>query len=1258
MAKRTPVAKLDVSGISTKPVANLVETYVRPAQIQPQLSPLSEFVNAITPAVKAVSDKQLEEKLKREREIESFRLQQKNQQIEHQALKAFSRIQQDYASNPDMWHEQETSTIINSIDKNTSDYTDLLKQKGTDSLLIEKYGYVAEDAKIKFIAGFTENKRKYEINKQNQGISEAFLDQEIVNSSASKEEQVEAMINLVNKNAYTYLIKDAKGKLKPDFKRINTLLVTAAEAKAKSNPDNVLYLAAEKLGLLTNPTYAKTMNDLKAKRANHILKNSANASLASNIQFSLENDQPLNPIKTDSKGNKTKASDIEISDAFLKSSFMNKNGVMTKFLDLSPLEQAQRYQKSQYVPIPARNAVRMGLPFMSGDFTQTIETNEKIQQSLNQWKLYTGVGIPFAKLGLTADENRKFEALDLLINREAEQAQYIKREVLNEAGDESSVIEYTAPNYNAASITIQQKFDDDLLPKLDSKFVKDVKRQTEKWLGKDLTDVPSSAIILRQITKDARFFMALGANEENSIKRAFAIADKNNPIVETGAGDSYRFTYLAAGVATLGKRPEVILKEINKKLLTNPAMQKYVKDSTGLKADEFDIAIKADVKDENKVRVYLINKSKKKDFFTETPVFDSMDKTKILSDPNILYSVVTKNMEQAKLAENKAKVTLSYSDKTETELQDEIIQTEMGTIKQSELSNMDYGVSFSGLFETFPKPEDDANTVVTEMGNIKLPEDRTVGSEGDIFTFSRFGTPVDYKQVGEEFYKINKDGTLSKNPAIGLIKRNLMRGEESDVVTKKGATTTPEKQSSLLDQINPISTANASVLDETQVGEFIPSNQPTGENVTMEGNTLEEKTANMIAKQEGFSSTPYKDGSDRSVGYGFFLPALEPDEKALIKDVNNVTKEEGAAVLRLKVQKIGQYLDKEIEGFTNLPEKAQSAIVSMGYQLGAPNLKGTWKKFWSSINEAAQYAEGSVEQGIALGKAQFNMLFNVAKDGTITATKWATQTKERALEMANDVGSATADTVEAIASGIVNSVIPSAHADTSVPESKILKVEEQPTADMVSDIAIAPNPVEAASKYLGISEKDSEGAQAVKGFFENIVGDWNPNNETVLDFAANKAWCAAFLTQVLRDSGYDTDALVSKDKFKQLRASSYANVGNPVDINQAKAGDIMIKYHSEEEKKKYKAAFGHVGIVYKVDGDQVWFIGGNSGDKVKMASYNYKDKKIDIRRLTKAKDIKTDSVPALLDLKLEGQITASNLKNWFKKTGIGKMLTE
>ena len=57
-----------------------------------------------------------------------------------------------------------------------------------------------------------------------------------------------------------------------------------------------------------------------------------------------------------------------------------------------------------------------------------------------------------------------------------------------------------------------------------------------------------------------------------------------------------------------------------------------------------------------------------------------------------------------------------------------------------------------------------------------------------------------------------------------------------------------------------------------------------------------------------------------------------------------------------------------------------------------------------------------------------------------------------------------------------------------------------------------------------------------------------------------------------------------------------------------------------------------------------------------MASYNHKDKQIDRRKLTKAKDIKTESIPALLGLELQGQITASNLKNWLKQTKIAELL--
>jgi len=185
----------------------------------------------------------------------------------------------------------------------------------------------------------------------------------------------------------------------------------------------------------------------------------------------------------------------------------------------------------------------------------------------------------------------------------------------------------------------------------------------------------------------------------------------------------------------------------------------------------------------------------------------------------------------------------------------------------------------------------------------------------------------------------------------------------------------------------------------------------------------------------------------------------------------------------------------------------------------------------------------------------------------------------------------------------------------------------------VVDIALSQNPADAAYKYYGIDENTEEGAKAVKGFFETSVGNWNPNQETAEQFATNKAWCAAFLTQVLRDSGVDTKALFGTDKFDQIRAKAYTKVGNEVEPTQVKAGDIMIKQHTKDERKKFKLGYGHVGIVVKVEGDEVYFIGGNTGDRVTMSSYNMTEKKINFRRVQNASDIPTESLPSMLELK-------------------------
>ncbi len=398
-------------------------------------------------------------------------------------------------------------------------------------------------------------------------------------------------------------------------------------------------------------------------------------------------------------------------------------------------------------------------------------------------------------------------------------------------------------------------------------------------------------------------------------------------------------------------------------------------------------------------------------------------------------------------------------------------------------------------------------------------------------------------------------------------------------------------------------------------------------------NTIGVSTANATATiidDEGFSYTPYDDMGKDSVGHGLQIESLEPDEKALISDINNVQPEESAAVVALKVDKINNYFTDVVDGFQNLPDAAKSGMIQMGYQLGRFNVTKEWPRFMASIKEAAQYAEGSVEQASALATAKFNMLYNVAEDGTVTATKWATQTADRAMKVANEIGADLGDAATSIFDGFITK----AHADADViPEVEKLNVGDVPTASAVVDIALSQNPADAAYKYYGIDENTEEGAKAVKGFFETSVGNWNPNQETAEQFATNKAWCAAFLTQVLRDSGVDTKALFGTDKFDQIRAKAYTKVGNEVEPTQVKAGDIMIKQHTKDERKKFKLGYGHVGIVVKVEGDEVYFIGGNTGDRVTMSSYNMTEKKINFRRVQNASDIPTESLPSMLELK-------------------------
>ncbi|MDA7494748.1 hypothetical protein N8469_00540 [bacterium] len=231
-------------------------------------------------------------------------------------------------------------------------------------------------------------------------------------------------------------------------------------------------------------------------------------------------------------------------------------------------------------------------------------------------------------------------------------------------------------------------------------------------------------------------------------------------------------------------------------------------------------------------------------------------------------------------------------------------------------------------------------------------------------------------------------------------------------------------------------------------------------------NTVGISTANAastIIDDEGFSYTPYDDMGKDSVGHGLQIESLEPDEKALISDINNVQPEESAAVVALKVAKIDNYFTDVVEGFQNLPDTAKSGMIQMGYQLGRFNVTKEWPKFMESIKEAAQYAEGSVEQASALLEAKFNMLYNVAADGTVSATKWATQTKDRAIKVAEEI----------ISDAELPSIIQEAAASTrAFPLPK-----QKPERGTVLD---ALNEKEASSNFI---------AAPYKALFANTLGN-------------------------------------------------------------------------------------------------------------------------------------------------------------------------
>ena len=160
---------------------------------------------------------------------------------------------------------------------------------------------------------------------------------------------------------------------------------------------------------------------------------------------------------------------------------------------------------------------------------------------------------------------------------------------------------------------------------------------------------------------------------------------------------------------------------------------------------------------------------------------------------------------------------------------------------------------------------------------------------------------------------------------------------------------------------------------------------------------------------EDFNPYQYKDGKGFSIGYGFLISSLEPDELALIPDINKITRPQADAVLQLKVAKIAVKFRRDVPNFDTLSARRQSGLINFAYQLGyenvtaqGPDADKNWPKFFNALKKATEAPFDSEERAKAFIEVGNNMAYNFGSSGRFY-TSWHNQTPGRAKRVINRV---------------------------------------------------------------------------------------------------------------------------------------------------------------------------------------------------------------------------------------------------------------
>jgi len=1278
---RVPVERMRPSA-RLQPTARPVETYVRPPEIPEQESELGAFIRAVAPAVETVAKIEYEKKVKQKREVEKGIASARAFDARLGASQALSAAFDDFAdpANTQEYLEMTPEEVRDRRAAIMQPYIDKVAQSG-DEQLAQAFQQDLELGNLTFFTqSFNPKQREYQLNNK---LDEVFTEALAINNRQmmlpTNQFAVQASISELQQKARDDATDELFSKFQAAYgipwDTINAYAVEIARNTVGDTGRNNIYRWLDRNQQLGVSKYSKDVaiiNNTLDARDKQILKaqeplyfqQQVMANVEKHMETGLWSDLGVDQPLVGPAGGKFTIKDSDVVAAY--ETIAQRDGI-------SRVAQMDWFRTTGLIPSINRNAIMSGKNFWaSGDLTDATKAKNAAAAFYAVEELMA-YNIEIPENLLSPDQKKLFDVISIL-NRDAG----VGKDIVEDIGLAQSV------NFDLAPST-----------KLKEKAQSQLNQFSP--LSTDHSESINNAANALEIANTASIFMQLGYSEDDALDRAATIFEADHVIHSLSNGVKISLKQLNTDPNVTVPLVETV-DTISNLLSQSSALQNYLKINYAA-ADDGDLAFgfSNDPLNRNALRLNVYNGSGQVVGFIQTVsktqlLTDENFVTNLMSqiktearnanldlnqpppvDQSILdYEVQVSQMtEQERRAEARLQAARLGEDVPELiseffpvveptveEPQAPVVQDEMLSPEDMMTQQPESTESILSIIgRAFTGEQDYTKDPQSVIGNIQRVLPLISQSEEGVGTFFDEAYEDTKKQYTNLSAIKEAKRLLAGSPEIldelGLNEKGLF----GPAVSGRGITV--KQQAEIARSIIAVANASEKQYDLETEANLTEALDLAATQKGISPDDILNKVIKPIAYHESdgtldaniqqygggparglmqFEPERFNTAINRAKNYFARIGQPVPEWIMNIPEGSNASDLSGNQQMALAVYDLLEHPTADIAKVVNGEEKIWD-FWAKNWWAGDPKDRVTRiRSFQKSLNE--------YEKTLPTANDDTAMVSPTEESGSLGTQVASFMKSLSPIKSANaDVFDAVEEAfievpvrtpmqADEVTTNVVKTITPVANTN-AVPEDQQLVVGKEAPAEMVGDMILSKNPADVAMRYLGMSEDSEIGAMVIRRYFDNVVGDWNPNNESVKDFAKNKAWCAAFLTQVLRDSGVDTKELTgSDDPFNQIRAASYVNAGTGVEPTQAQTGDIMVKMHSPEEREKFKLGVAHVGIVVKVEGNQVWFIGGNTGDKVEISSYNLDEADVKIRRVTKAEDIpEAQNVPWLWQLR-------------------------